>query len=106
MIAVLLVVVGPVVVAAIWFNKTCRDKELRPKCINIRINGNNRRCNNTMKAAVRFRLNQEIKFLYIKKQKLNSLLSPSSNGKPEAATAVVVAPDDGQEDAQDMLSCV
>ena len=33
------------------------------------------------------------------------LLSPSSNGKPEAATAVVVAPDDGHEDAQDMLSC-
>jgi hypothetical protein len=29
-----------------------------------------------------------------------ALLSPSSNGKPEAATAVVVAPDDGQEDAQ------
>ena len=27
-------------------------------------------------------------------------------GKPEAATAVVVAPDDGHEDARNMLSCV
>ena len=31
----------------------------------VRINGNNRQCNNTMKAADRIRLNQEIKFLYI-----------------------------------------
>ena len=28
-----------------------------------------------------------------------TLLSPSSDSKPEAATAVVVAPDDGHEDA-------
>jgi len=27
-------------------------------------------------------------------------------GKPEAATAVVVAPDDGREDARKMLSCI
>ena len=33
-------------------------------------------------------------------------LSPSSDGKPEAATAVVVAPDDGHEDARNMLSCI
>jgi len=31
---------------AIWFNKTCRDKELMPSYINITINGNNRQCNN------------------------------------------------------------
>jgi len=35
-----------------------------------------------------------------------ALLSPSSNGKPEIATAVVVAPDDGHEGAQNMLSCI
>ena len=35
-----------------------------------------------------------------------ALLSPRSNGKPEAATAVVVAPDDGHEDARNMLSCI
>jgi hypothetical protein len=27
-------------------------------------------------------------------------------GKPEAATVVVVAPDDGHENAQNMLSCI
>ena len=26
--------------------------------------------------------------------------------RPEAATAVVVAPDDGQDDARNMLSCI
>ena len=35
-----------------------------------------------------------------------ALLSPRSNGKPEAATAVVVAPDDGNADARNMLSCI
>jgi hypothetical protein len=35
-----------------------------------------------------------------------ALLSPSSDGKLEAATAVVVAPDDGYEDARSMLSCI
>jgi hypothetical protein len=34
-----------------------------------------------------------------------ALLSPSSDGKPEAATAVV-ASDDGHEDARNMLSCI
>jgi hypothetical protein len=34
------------------------------------------------------------------------LQSPSSNGKPEAATAVVVAPDDGHKDARNMLSSI
>jgi len=35
-----------------------------------------------------------------------TLLSPSSHGKPEAAAAVVAAPDDGHEDARNMLSCI
>jgi hypothetical protein len=35
-----------------------------------------------------------------------ALLSTSSDGKPEAATANVVAPDDGHEDARNMLSCI
>jgi len=34
-----------------------------------------------------------------------ALLSASSDGKPEAATAVV-APDDGHEGARNMLSCI
>jgi hypothetical protein len=35
-----------------------------------------------------------------------ALLSPSSDDEPEAATAVVVASDDGYEDARNMLSCI
>ena len=35
-----------------------------------------------------------------------ALLSSRSDGKPEAAIAVVVAPDDGHEDARNMLSCI
>jgi hypothetical protein len=35
-----------------------------------------------------------------------ALLSPSSDGKPEAATTVVIAPDDGHEDARNMLCCL
>jgi len=35
-----------------------------------------------------------------------AVLSPRSSGKPEAATAVVVAPDGGHEDARNMLSCI
>jgi hypothetical protein len=35
-----------------------------------------------------------------------ALLSPNSDGKPEAATAVVVAPDDGHKDARNTLSCI
>jgi len=38
--------------------------------------------------------------------RLTALLSPSSNGKPEVATVVVVAPDDGHKDARNMLSCI
>ena len=33
-------------------------------------------------------------------------LSPSSDDKPEVATAVVVAPNDGHENARNMLSCI
>jgi hypothetical protein len=35
-----------------------------------------------------------------------ALPSPTSDRKSEAVTAVVVAPDDGHEDAQNMLSCI
>jgi hypothetical protein len=35
-----------------------------------------------------------------------ALLSPTSGGEPEVATAVVVAPDNGHEDARNMLSCI
>jgi hypothetical protein len=37
---------------------------------------------------------------------LTTTNSTSSDGKPNAATAVVVAPDDGHEDTRNMLSCI
>jgi hypothetical protein len=35
-----------------------------------------------------------------------ALLSQSSDGKPEAVTAIVLAPDNGYEDARNVLSCI
>jgi hypothetical protein len=40
---------------------------------------------------------------YLVGRSVRPLLSPSSDGKPEAATAVVVAPDDGHEDARNIV---
>jgi hypothetical protein len=45
--------------AAIWYNKTCRDKQLTLNYISIKNNGSNRHCANTLRAAKRFGLNQE-----------------------------------------------
>jgi hypothetical protein len=60
--------------AAIWFNKICKTRQLQPKYINIKINNNNPWNNKTKAFAIRYRINQEIKFLYCKKQKLNEQL--------------------------------
>jgi hypothetical protein len=59
---------------AIWFNKTCRIKQLTPNYIKIRINGNSTRAQRTENIAIRHRINQELRFLSIKKQKLNKQL--------------------------------
>jgi hypothetical protein len=50
--------------AAIWFNKTCKYKQLTPKYIAIKIKGNNPRNHKTIKVATQYRLKQELKFLY------------------------------------------
>src|SRR5215475_9541 len=60
--------------AAIWYNKTCRQKKLTPSYINIRINGKNQQCQRTLRMAQHYRINQEIRFLYAKKLKLNKQL--------------------------------
>ena len=57
-----------------WYKKTCRHKQLTPKYISIKINGNNPQRQKTIKAATHYHLNQELKFLYVKKQKLNKQL--------------------------------
>ena len=88
---------------AIWYNKICRQNRLTPDYINIRINGKNLRCQKTIgtatqyrldcypissrllpnivSTATQYRLNQEIKFLYIKKLKLNEQLYKQHLGK-------------------------
>ena len=60
--------------AAIWYNKICRKKQLTPNYISIKIKGKNSQCQNTIKAATQYCLKQELKFLNIKKQKLNKRL--------------------------------
>jgi hypothetical protein len=60
--------------AAIWFNKMCRIRQIQPNYINIRINGQKQQDKKTTTQAIRYRINQEIKFLYHKKQQLNQRL--------------------------------
>ena len=57
--------------AAVWYNKTCRTRQITPTYANIKMKGANSRCQRTKDAATRFRINQEIKFQYVKKQQLN-----------------------------------
>jgi len=44
--------------AAIWYNKTCRTKQLIPTCVNIRVNGNNPRCQRTKNATIHYSINR------------------------------------------------
>jgi hypothetical protein len=52
---------------AIWYNEICRQKQLTPSYINIRIKGKNQQCQNALRTANLYRINQEMKFLYAKK---------------------------------------
>ena len=54
--------------AAIWYNKICRARHLTPNYANVNIQGTNSRCQRTKDAAIRFRINQELKFQYVKKK--------------------------------------
>jgi hypothetical protein len=60
--------------AAIWCNKSCRQLQFTPKYIAIKVNGQNRQSQNTLKTAIEYKINQEVKYLYFKKQKLNEQL--------------------------------
>ena len=60
--------------AAIWFSKICREKQIKPKYINIKSKNNNTQDKRTTTMAIKYRINQELKFLYSKKQKLNTTL--------------------------------
>jgi hypothetical protein len=57
--------------AAIWFNKMCK---IKPNYVNIKISGQKQQDRKTTTQAIRYRINQEIKFLYRKKQHRNQKL--------------------------------
>ena len=52
--------------AAIWYNKTYWIKQLIPTYVNMRVNGNNPRCQRKKNAAICYRINQALKFQYAK----------------------------------------
>ena len=60
--------------AAIWFNKLCKIRQLKPNYISIKIKGKKPQDKKTINNAIRYRISQEIKFLYRKKQHLNQRL--------------------------------
>jgi hypothetical protein len=47
--------------AAIWFNKMCKIKHLKPNYINIKVNGNMSQDKKTTTNEINYRINQEIK---------------------------------------------
>jgi hypothetical protein len=59
---------------AIWINKMCEIKHLKPNYINIKINGEKSQNKTTTTNVIKYRINQEIKFLYCKKQNINQQL--------------------------------
>jgi len=52
----------------------CKAKQLKPKYINVKISGQKSQDKKTTINAIRFRINQEIKFLYRKKRHPNQQL--------------------------------
>jgi hypothetical protein len=60
--------------AAIWFNKMCKIRQVKPNYVNTIIKGRKQQDKKTASQAIRYRITQEIKFLYRKKQHLNEQL--------------------------------
>ena len=60
--------------AAIWFNRICRMKQLKPNYISFNIKGNSVQDRRTRANAIRFGINQERKCQYCKKQQINTQL--------------------------------
>jgi hypothetical protein len=60
--------------ASIWFNKVCKAEQLQPQYVNVKTSGTSKRSHDTKKAAIRYRINAELKYLYKKKINQNKLL--------------------------------
>jgi hypothetical protein len=52
--------------AWVWYNKMYKHLQLTASCIAVKLNGTNGQCFNTWKTATRFRIKQELKFIYKK----------------------------------------
>ena len=65
---------------AILYNKNCRIKQLAPTYVNTSVNGNNPKCQRTKNGAILYRIYQELKFQYAKKQQLNETIIQSAPG--------------------------
>jgi len=60
--------------AVICFSEMCRIKHLKPYYLNIKIDKKKPQNRKTTTNAFKYRINQEINFLYCKKQNLNQQL--------------------------------
>ena len=60
--------------SAIWYNKICRTRQIRPNYISFKSNGKTQQDKKTITNSIRYRINQEIQFLYKKKQQINKQL--------------------------------
>jgi hypothetical protein len=63
---------------AVWYNKTCRLKQLSPSYINIKVSGTNPQSQKTKNVAIPYKINEELKFLYAKNS-MSSYTTYTSN---------------------------
>jgi len=61
--------------ASVWYNKTCRQLQLAPIYISIKVKGTNHQSLSTLKVATRFRINKKLKILHIKNKKQMSVIN-------------------------------
>ena len=60
--------------AHIWFNRMCKSKNITPNYARQKIKGSTYAAKLTQKQLTKLRINNELKFLYIKKQQINNKL--------------------------------
>jgi hypothetical protein len=60
--------------AHIWFNQTCQNRNIIPRYANITQRGTSNATKLTQRQAIKLRIKNEIKYLYIKKQNINNQL--------------------------------
>jgi hypothetical protein len=46
----------------------CRQLQIKPNNICIKVNGSNQQCHSTLKAATRFRIDRKLEYLYAEKE--------------------------------------